>query len=350
MSYTVCITGGTGSFGQAMTRLILNSSDWKVRVLSRSEYPQVKMRADFNDPRVTYMLGDVRDLDRLRLAFNNCDLVLHAAALKHVPVGESNPEEVVQVNINGTRNVVRAARDCGVHQALLISSDKAVHPINLYGSTKLTAEKLFIGSNQYTAGDASTRYNVVRYGNVMGSRGSVLEIWRRAISERRRPLLTHPDMTRFWFEMKEALHFVLWCAAENHRGSIFVPHMAAFDMVDLMHALLDKTTLVVGQDYDSIGVRTGEKMHEHILTPQEVQQSYTFLHATSDPEPNADGQMEQRGAVYAHAVVPKDVDWEVPDIDARRWRPHPEILEQTRSSDWPHRLSVEDIRERLKTL
>ena len=348
MSYTVCITGGTGSFGQAMTRLLLNSSDWKVRVLSRSEYPQVEMKKNFNDSRVTFMLGDVCDIDRLRMAFDGCDLVLHAAALKHVPVGESNPDEVVRVNIDGSRNVVRAARDCHVNQAILISSDKAVHPINLYGSTKLTAEKLFINGNSYTQ---QTRLNVCRYGNVMGSRGSVSEIWQYMIA-RGLPLgLTDMNMTRFWFSMVDALRFVLWCAAENQKGVIFVPHMPAFDMYDLMHAMLAKTTLVINQDYVLMGMRPGEKMHEYILTEHEVAASRTFLHADDETVQVLDsGEQVVRGSVYAHAVFPANTDWEIVPYDPERWRDLRDHLGATDSQKWPWRLSIDHILARLKQL
>ena len=272
---TLVIAGGTGTFGQAMTRLLLaRYPHLHIRLLSRSELPQVQMSQALPDPRVTYMLGDVRDIDRLRLAFRGADVVLHAAALKHVPLGEINPEEVVAVNIGGTRNVIRAAIECGVRRAVLLSTDKAVNPTTLYGATKLCAERLFLQANVYTP--HGTDFIVPRYGNVMGSRGSVLAIYRDLL---RSPgvLLPVTDlaMTRFYMDIDEALALVHDATQEVPKGMLAVPHLPAFALADLC-----RTVLGLRDDDDLLaavqitGVRPGEKIHESLLTDDEAAHAY----------------------------------------------------------------------------
>jgi UDP-N-acetylglucosamine 4,6-dehydratase len=259
---TILLTGGTGSFGQHFTRWVLTECrPTAVRIFSRDELKQSEMARVIDDPRLRFLLGDVRDRDRLRRAVEGVDLVIHAAALKQVPACEYNPFEAVRTNILGTQNVAEACLEAGVRRAVALSTDKAVSPANLYGATKLCAEKLFVQSNVYASGH-DTRYSCVRYGNVVGSRGSVVPLFRE---QRTQGELTVTDrrMTRFWITLDQAVRFVARSAGEMRGGEIFVPKIPSTRILDLAEAVAP------GLPVRYTGIRPGEKLHECLITGEE---------------------------------------------------------------------------------
>lgn len=257
---TCLITGGTGSFGQAMVRHLLATTDWTIRVFSRDEQKQDRMKREIHDARVRYLLGDVRDAGRVRRAVRGCDYVIHAAALKIIPAGEYNPDEVIKTNVLGSNNVIEACVDETVSTLVCISSDKAVAPVNLYGNTKACMERLATLANQSSG---YTQINVVRYGNVIGSRGSILTILKeQADSGSLR--ITHPDMTRFWITLPQACEFVMRVLRQTTGGHIYVPPMRSCSVQDLCVYLYPNTPIVY------TGMRNGEKMHEWITNEYEV--------------------------------------------------------------------------------
>lgn len=257
----VLITGGTGSFGRQFVRTLLaRYQPKKLIIFSRDEFKQYEMAQEFNDPCMRYFIGDVRDFSRLKRAFDGVDYVVHAAALKHVPIAEYNPSECVNTNVNGAKNVIDAALDSHVKRVIALSTDKAANPINLYGATKLVSDKLFVAANNL-AGQRETRFSVVRYGNVLGSRGSVIPHFNRLVAEGATELpITDPAMTRFWVTLPDAADFVLRCFYEMHGGEIFVPKIPSMRMTDLVEALWPNVP------YRVVGVRAGEKLHE-VLCP-----------------------------------------------------------------------------------
>ena len=257
---TVLITGGTGSFGQAMVRHLLDTTSHDIRVFSRDEQKQDRMKREIGDARVRYLLGDVRDAPRVRRALRGCDYVVHAAALKIIPAGEYNPDEVIKTNVLGSHNVVEACIDEGVRHLVCISSDKAVAPVNLYGNTKACMERLATLANQSSG---NTNVSVVRYGNVIGSRGSILTILKdQAASGSLR--ITHPDMTRFWITLQEACVFVMRVMDQPDGGHIYVPPMRSCRVIDLCTYLYADVPIVY------TGMRNGEKMHEWLTNEYEV--------------------------------------------------------------------------------
>jgi len=260
----ILITGGTGSFGKKFVEVILRDYHPKrLIVYSRDELKQHEMRmSGFDHPNLRYFIGDVRDLPRLRRAFNGVDIVVHAAALKQVPACEYNPMEAVKTNILGSSNVVDAALDAGVEKVLALSTDKAVNPVNLYGATKLAAEKLMVQSNAY-AGGTNTRYSCVRYGNVVGSRGSVVPLF---IKQRQSGEVTLTDdrMTRFWISLDQGVQFVIRCIEEMHGGEVFVPKIPSMKMVDLARVVAPEAKIRI------IGIRPGEKLHEVLISEDEA--------------------------------------------------------------------------------
>lgn len=262
---TVLITGGTGTFGTAMTRHLLSTTKVKrVIVLSRDEYKQSQMSHQFgNDSRLSFFLGDIRDPIRLHRAFNQVDIVIHAAALKQVPALEYNPTEAIDTNITGTKNVIDAAHDRDVEKVLVISSDKAVQPVNLYGATKLCAERLAVASNAYRGKRGKTKISVVRYGNVIGSRGSLVEL----IEHRRKSgvlPLTDKRMTRFWIHIDEITRLVDDILSIMEGGEIFIPKTESLLVEDVMRELAPECKIEV------IGIRPGEKLHETLITEHEA--------------------------------------------------------------------------------
>jgi len=265
---SILITGGTGSFGKAFTRFLLENTDAKkIIVFSRDELKQYHMQKELSDPRLRFFIGDVRDLPRLQRAFSGVDIVIHAAALKQVPAMEYNPSEAVKTNILGSQNVVDAAIDQGVEKALLISTDKAVYPINLYGSTKLCAEKLFISGN--ALGGNTTKFSVARYGNVIGSRGSIIDVLMRE-KNLARVQITDEAMTRFWIHMEQALQLVLFSLEQMEGGEIFIPKIPSMKIVDVADIIAPEASKKI------IGMRPGEKLHEVLLTSEESKNAKEF--------------------------------------------------------------------------
>jgi UDP-N-acetylglucosamine 4,6-dehydratase/5-epimerase len=266
---TILITGGTGSFGQSFVKFLLTKfKPKKVIIFSRDELKQFKMQqelAAYNDS-IRFFLGDIRDLSRLQMAFQGVDIVIHAAALKQVPALEYNPFEAIQTNILGTQNIITAALDRKVKKILLISTDKAVSPINLYGASKMCAEKLFISSNVYSK-DNDTRFSVVRYGNVIGSRGSIVETILNPKNDG--PLyVTHNDMTRFWITLDQCFDLVSYAINNMVGGEVFVPKIPSMKISDLFKALApDKQVKIVG-------IRPGEKIHETLITEEEATRAH----------------------------------------------------------------------------
>ncbi|MBK9264078.1 MAG: UDP-N-acetylglucosamine 4,6-dehydratase (inverting) [Polyangiaceae bacterium] len=262
---TILVTGGTGSFGTAMVRRLLDEfSPRKVIVFSRDEQKHYLMQAQFDDPRVRFFVGDVRDRDRLRRAFDGVNVVFHSAAMKHVPLAEYNPIEAIRTNITGAENVIDAALDRGVERVVALSTDKAVSPVNLYGATKLCMEKLFVAANSYR-GAHGTSFVLVRYGNVIGSKGSVVPLF---LSQREKGeiTLTDPRMTRFWITMSQALDLCLHAAAEGKGGEVFVPQIPATDLATLAEAIAPECR------HKIMGIRPGEKLHETLITGDEARQ------------------------------------------------------------------------------
>lgn len=260
----ILITGGTGSFGKKFIEIMLKEyHPAKIIILSRDELKQHEMRINgFDDPSLRYFLGDIRDVERLKRAFMGVDIVVHAAALKQVPACEYNPTEAIKTNIMGSQNVIDAALDCGVKRVLAISTDKAVNPVNLYGVTKLGAEKLFVQSNSY-AGGRETRFSCTRYGNVVGSRGSVVPVF---LQQRKNGKLTVTDerMTRFWISLDQGVRFVIRCIEQMHGGEVFVPKIPSMTVKDLGAALAPECEIVY------TGIRPGEKLHEVLVSEDEA--------------------------------------------------------------------------------
>ena len=258
---SILITGGTGSFGQAFTRALLEQyAPKRIVIFSRDELKQYEMQQSFDHKCMRYFIGDVRDGARLKMAMNGIDYVIHAAALKHVPVAEYNPMECIKTNINGAENVIQAALENNVKKVMALSTDKAANPVNLYGATKLASDKLFVAANN-VAGNKPTRFSVVRYGNVLGSRGSVVPFFQRLIEQGADELpITHPDMTRFMITLPQGVAFVLKNFERMQGGEIFVPKIPSMKITDLAAALAPALPQKV------VGVRPGEKMHE-IMCP-----------------------------------------------------------------------------------
>jgi len=261
---TVLVTGGTGSFGKKFIKIMLDEyQPSKLIIYSRDELKQHEMRVSgFNDPSLRYFIGDVRDLPRLRRAMQDVDIVVHAAALKQVPACEYNPMEAVKTNILGTSNVIDAAIDARVERVLALSTDKAVTPVNLYGATKLTAEKLVVASNAY-AGDMRTRLSCVRYGNVVGSRGSVVPIFIQQRENGNQLTVTDERMTRFWLSLEQGVRFVISNIERMHGGEVFVPKIPSTKIVDLARAIAPTAEIKI------MGIRPGEKLHEMMISRDE---------------------------------------------------------------------------------
>lgn len=258
------VTGGAGSFGQAFVRRVLDDPETsRVVVYSRCEERQRVMEQEVADDRLRFFIGDVRDRERLRLAMRGTDVVVHAAALKQVPACEYNPSEAVATNITGSENVIRAALEMRVKRAVLISSDKATAPVNLYGATKATAEKLFTSGNSYAGADG-TRFTVVRYGNVFGSRGSVLHVWRRFAEQGKKIPVTDIRMTRYWFTLDGAVAFVQNVLGRTKGGEVWIPRLPSFRVMDL------KKAVCALAGWEETGIRPGEKLHESMVVEDEA--------------------------------------------------------------------------------
>jgi len=258
---SILITGGTGSLGKALVRYLLeNTQARRIVIFSRDELKQLGMRKDFdNDPRLRWFLGDVRDIERLKRAFHGVDFVIHAAALKQVDTGEYNPMEFIKTNVLGSQNVIDASIESGVKRVVALSTDKASSPINLYGATKLTADKLFVAANNYSF-SYGTIFSVVRYGNVMGSRGSVIPFFKE-FAEKGKPLpITDLRMTRFLISIEDAVKFVIESLFIMSGGELYVPRIPSMKIIDLAQAIAPGASMV------EIGMRPGEKLHEEMIS------------------------------------------------------------------------------------
>lgn len=265
---SILVTGGTGSFGQRFVETVLaRYSPDRLIIFSRDEAKQYDMAARLSPeqhPSLRYFIGDVRDGERLRMAMKGVDVVVHAAALKHVPIAEYNPFECINTNIHGTENVIRAAMDRNVSKVLGLSTDKAVAPVNLYGATKLAAEKLLVAANNL-AGEDGPRFAIARYGNVVGSRGSVVPFFRELLARGVNELpITDERMTRFWITLDQGVEFVLSSLERMHGGEIFVPKLQTVRVVDLARAMAPNAK------YKVIGIRPGEKIHETLVSTDEA--------------------------------------------------------------------------------
>jgi UDP-N-acetylglucosamine 4,6-dehydratase len=302
----VLVTGGTGSFGKEFVEIMLSEyHPAKLIVFSRDELKQHEMRvAGFDHETLRYFIGDVRDEDRLRRAMLAVDIVVHAAALKQVPACEYNPMEAIKTNILGSSNVIEAAIDTGVKKVLALSTDKAVNPANLYGATKLAAEKLFIQSNAY-ASHAATRFSCVRYGNVVGSRGSVVPVF---MHQRQNGKLTITDerMTRFWLTLEQGVRFVIQCIENMRGGEVFIPKIPSTRIVDLAR------TIAPNADLEVVGIRPGEKLHEMLLSEDESRSTLELenMYVVTPTHPfwqrniKYDGQPVPDGFIYASNTNP----------------------------------------------
>ncbi len=320
---TILITGGTGSFGKCFTKYVLSHYDVKkIIIYSRDEFKQFIMQNEFKEykDKLRFFIGDVRDLERLKRALNGVDYVVHAAALKQVPACEYNPNEAIKTNIHGAMNVIDAALDCGVHKVVALSTDKAVNPVNLYGGTKLVSDKLFIAANAY-AGTSDLNFSIVRYGNVAGSRGSVIPFFQNIIDNGGKELpITDYRMTRFWISLTEGVELVIKALEEAKGGETFISKIPSFKITDLAEAMLPGCTK------PEVGIREGEKLHEIMVTVEDAMTTYEY---------------DKHFIVYPQMVWQKD---RMPQPTGKKV---PEGFSYSSGNNdvW---LSVEEIRERLQ--
>ncbi|MCV3410610.1 UDP-N-acetylglucosamine 4,6-dehydratase (inverting) [Campylobacter lari] len=268
---SILITGGTGSFGKTYTKTLLQKyKPKKIIIYSRDELKQFEMAREFNDDCMRYFIGDVRDKERLSIAMKDVDFVIHAAAMKHVPIAEYNPMECIKTNIHGAQNVIDACLENNVEKCIALSTDKACNPINLYGATKLASDKLFVAANNI-AGNSHTKFSVTRYGNVVGSRGSVIPFFKKLINGGAKELpITDERMTRFWISLEDGVNFVLNNFAYMHGGEIFVPKIPSMKIVDLAKTMAPNLT------HKIIGIRAGEKLHEIMISSDDSHLTYEF--------------------------------------------------------------------------
>ncbi len=309
---TILITGGTGSFGRALAKHILTENTCrKVIIFSRDEWKQWEMRRSdpiFDHPKIRYFLGDIRDASRLMRAFHEVTLIVHAAALKQVPAAEYNPSEFIKTNIYGAMNIIDAAINCGVRKVIALSTDKAVNPVNLYGATKLCSDKLFVSGNAYVGARKYPTFSVVRYGNVAGSRGSILPFWGKLLEQGIKALpITDERMTRFWITLEQAVQFVCHCFEWMKGGEIFIPKIPSVRITDLAEALAPQFPK------EFCGIRPGEKLNELMISADdtrhtiEFQDHYVILPELARDEPiygetpvcRIEGKPVPAGFVYA---------------------------------------------------
>jgi len=270
----VLITGGTGSLGHALTQRILNSDVEQIRILSRNEFKQVSMESLIQDERLRFLIGDVRDKERLVRALEDVDVVFHAAALKHVPKVEYNPFEAIKTNVQGSQNVIDACIENDVERAVCIGTDKAVSPLNIYGATKLLMEKLFITAKRYSNPKKHrTKFFAVRYGNVFGSSGSVIPKFIQQINKNEKITITDPNMTRFSITMNQALDFILKATKNGHGSEIFIPKVKAYSLQQIVDIL---SNLTKTKEHTIIGIRPGEKQHESLINSDEMRSAWSY--------------------------------------------------------------------------
>lgn len=270
----ILVTGGTGSFGRALVaRVLQRYKPSRLVIYSRDEQKQAEMAQVFSPSEhkcLRYFIGDIRDADRLSRAMQGIDTVVHAAAMKHVPIAEYNPIETIKTNIIGAENVVNMSIDCGIERVIALSTDKAANPVNLYGATKLCSDKLFVAGNNL-AGQGKTKFSVVRYGNVLGSRGSIIPLFRDMVERKVEALpITDPRMTRFWITIGQGVDFVLMCLGEMSGGEVFVPKIPSMSLPDLV------ASIAPGYPTKVVGLRPGEKLHETMITMDDVPNTLEF--------------------------------------------------------------------------
>lgn len=320
----ILITGGTGSFGKTFIRNILSKyKPKKIIIYSRDEYKQYLMQKEFEKylDVLRFFIGDVRDKERLRRALEEVDIVIHAAALKHVPLMEYNPIEAVKTNIGGAENIINASLDTNVEKVIALSTDKAVNPINLYGATKLVSDKLFVAANAYR-GKKNTKFAVVRYGNVAGSRGSVIPFFLKLSKEGTKELpITDFRMTRFWITLQEGVNLVLKAIREAKGGEIYVSKIPSFKVVDLAKAICPKCKL------KEVGIREGEKLHEVMITEEDARSTYEYKNY--------------------YIIYPQFSSWELRIKKGGKKVPEGFRYSSDKNTNW---LSVEDLKKLLKTI
>ena len=267
----ILITGGTGSLGKALTKKLLEFNVNTIRIFSRDELKQSEMQSKFNDKRLRFLIGDIRDKERLSRAFEDIDIVFHAAALKQVPVAEYNPFEAVKTNVQGSQNIIDACLDNKIEIAIGIGTDKAVSPLNTYGATKLLMERIFVSANNYR-GNRKTKFCCVRYGNVLGSRGSIVPIFVNQIKNNQKITITDPNMTRFNITMDDALNLIFRSVKYGNGGEVFVPKLKAYKVEDMKNAIIE--LLNANDDSEIINIRPGEKLHEMLINRDEIRSTY----------------------------------------------------------------------------
>lgn len=300
---SILITGGTGTLGKSLVRRLL-SSDYNIKrlvVFSRDEQKQFQMAQEFPNkdfPQLRYFIGDIRDEQRIRQALANVDHVIHTAAMKHIPIAEYNPMECIKTNIIGSQNVINACIDCGIKRVVALSTDKAAAPVNLYGATKLAADKLFVASNAF-AGSHDIRFSVVRYGNVMSSNGSVIPFFQKKKKEGVLPI-THPEMTRFNITVDEAVDIVLYAMEHALGGEIFVPKLPSYRIYDLAEAIAPECKTEV------VGIREGEKIHEEMITVADAQNTYDIGKYYAILPPKANFNLDEFITKHSATSVAKD--------------------------------------------
>jgi len=270
----ILITGGTGSLGQSLTQRLLETDAHTIRIFSRNESKQVEMESKFDDNRLRFLIGDIRDNKRLITAFEDIDIVFHAAALKHVPVIEYNPFEAIKTNVYGSQNVIDASLSQNVEKVICIGTDKAVSPLNTYGATKLLMEKLFVSANNSLNEERhKTNFLALRYGNVVGSSGSVIPKFIKMLKENKKITITDSEMTRFSITMDQALDFIIDCTLNGKSSEIYVPKLKAYSIMDVKDALFE---LIKRTDFDVVGIRPGEKLHETLINSEEIRNSWNL--------------------------------------------------------------------------
>ena len=326
---TILITGGTGSFGKQFVRTILQRyNPKKVIIYSRDELKQFEMAQKYNDKCMRYFIGDVRDLERLKKAMNGVDYVVHAAALKHVPIAEYNPMECIKTNVMGAQNVIDASIAEGIKKVIALSTDKAANPINLYGASKLASDKLFVAANNLR-GDNDISFSVVRYGNVLGSRGSVVPFFKKLIAEGAKELpITDERMTRFWITLQEGVDFVLQNFERMQGGEIFIPKIPSMKVIDMAKALAPDLPIKI------VGIRPGEKLHE-LMCPKDdshltlefddhfvIKPSIVF----STPRDYATNPLGEKG-------VPVEIGFEYSSDKNDIWLTSEELLEKIKQTE-----------------
>jgi len=271
---TVLITGGTGSLGQALTKRLLENNVKSVRIFSRNENKQIEMENNIKDDRIRFFLGDIRDSQRLTKAVEDVDLVFHAAALKHVPKIEYNPFEAIKTNVVGSQNVIDACLANNVEKVICVGTDKAVSPLNTYGATKLLMEKLFVSANNYLSKEKyKTKFYAVRYGNVLGSSGSVIPLFIKQIKSKQKITITEPNMTRFSISMNDALDFIIKTTELSQGSEVFVPKLRAYSIIDIKNAV---ESLLGTSGEEIIGIRPGEKLNEILINEDEMRYCWEY--------------------------------------------------------------------------